>query len=97
LKDFGPVPSPPYIRSAIDYSRGETSGTLEPRKETKLALEETGTENDPAAQMQVIRALAADLVGAFIDVRATRTMVEDIVEQPEVKVRFKAWHKGRRR
>jgi hypothetical protein len=70
---------------------------LEPENKIRAALEDTETQDDPAAQMRVIRAIAANVDGAFTDLRAIRAMFEDIVQQPEVlaRVRQRIRKKGR--
>jgi hypothetical protein len=70
---------------------------LEPENKIRAVLEDTGTENDPAAQMRVLRAIAANIDGATTDLRAIRAMVDDIVQQPDVKARVREQIRKRRR
>jgi hypothetical protein len=98
LNDFGPVPGRPTMDNiGLDYRRGEGPGTREPKNATRQALEDTGTDIDRAAEMKIQRAIAADIDGALTDIRAMRTIIEDIAEQPDVRARFKAWITRKRR
>jgi len=85
------------VEDVMGLGRGATRGTLEPKNEIKVALEDTEGQDDPAAQMRVIRAATAKIDGALTDLRAIRAMFEDIVQQPEVlgRVRQRIRKKGR--
>lgn len=73
-----------------DYSRGETGGTREPESQIARVLADIGDVNDPAAMPEIIAAMAADLEGAVTDMRAVRTMIEEILDDPDAKARFTA-------
>jgi hypothetical protein len=100
LKVLGPVPQRRYeepLEDRRDYSRSETGGTVEPENKIKAALEDTEGQEDPAAQMRVIRAISANVDGALTDIRAIRTMFEDIVQQPEVLAQVRERIRKKRR
>jgi hypothetical protein len=73
-----------------DYSLGETSGTLEPTSQIARVLAETEDVTDPKAQAAIIAAMAADVEGALTDMRAVRTLIEEVLDDPEARDRFRA-------
>jgi hypothetical protein len=95
LKDFGKIPERPR-KHDVGLEWGHKTQTSEPKSKLREAEKAIQSDMSPEAQMMLIKALAQDLDGAFLDIRAARTSIEAIVETPEARDRFRQWHKKRR-
>jgi hypothetical protein len=88
-----PAPRARDMTDRPDHSRGETRGTLEPTSHIERALEETDGQTDEAALLKVMRAIAEDLEGALADVRAIKNLIEESMDDPDERARFRALFK----
>ena len=79
--------------NTLDYSRGERPSTPEPLRRIWEALNFLQTADTLENQFIILKAIAKDLDGAMVDIRAARMNIEAIVGNADMRDRFR----GRKR
>jgi hypothetical protein len=81
----------PYDVRRFDASVGETSKTYKPKNNTDRVLFDMRSIDDIEGLSRILKALARDLDGALLDVRAARLDVEAMAGSGELRAEFRRW------